>query len=194
MWRDLPKPEPFLMVAAPEIHWYLIWDSVPITARNMPTQQAAQQLEFLRDRIQNIGTAIFFNLSDSLLKLPTAIISNLNVDTQGNVWFYTRKPHSHVQSLETNFPVRLDFFKKGADYFLQVSGKAYVVTDGEVCNTVAATLGEPEVADVVLVRVKMLKVEYFETSTKPTTSWWQNTVQTVSGWFRNNSTPFYPAS
>ena len=159
----------------------------------MPSKQAAQQLEFLKNRIQNIGTAIFFNLSDSALKVPTAIIANLNVDTDGNVWFWARKPNRKVQELESSFPVRLDFFKKGLDYFLQVSGKGYVVTDAAVCNTVAAALGEPAMDNAVLVRVKMLKAEYFETATKPATNWWQNTVQAVTNWFRTGTQPYYPA-
>lgn len=160
----------------------------------MAKQAGNPQLDFLRDRIQNIGSAIFFNLSDSLLKIPTTLISNLNVDTEGNVWFWARRPNRNVQELETDFPVRLDFFKKGADYFLQVSGKGFVVSNEAICQTVAATLGQPEADDAILVRVKMLKAEYFETATKPTTSWWQNTVQAVSNWFGTGTQPYYPAS
>ena len=36
-----------------------------------------QQLTFLQDKIQQIGSAIFFNQSDSVLKLPTSLVNTI---------------------------------------------------------------------------------------------------------------------
>lgn len=162
----------------------------------MPTLQQNQQLHFLQNKIQEIGSAIFFNLSDSVLKLPTSIVSTLAVDDYGYVWFFVKKPNQKIQEFEKEFPVRLDFFKKGIEYFLQVSGKGWVVTDPEEVNTIQQVVSAIKPGtDAVLVKVKMLKADYYETQTRTTQSWWQNAIHTFNTWLGNNtSTTYYPAS
>ena len=163
---------------------------------NMATNQ---QLNFLQEKIQEIGSAIFFNLSDSILKLPTSIVTSLKVDDYGYVWFFIQKPKQSLKEFETEFPVRLDFFKKGKAYFLQVTGKGRVVNDPEEVNFFAQPEEAKQLAsnEMVLVKVKMMKAEYYETKTTPN-SWWQNAVSTFSTWFRNSNhfrpDIYYPAS
>jgi len=160
-----------------------------------------QQLHFLQQKIEQIGSAIFFNQSDSVIKLPTSLVSTVKVDDYGFVWFFVNRPGKKMQEFETEFPARMDFFRKGVDYFLQVSGKGWVVTDPE---EVSGFFGHNRgidsniMADALLIKVKMLKAEYFETQTRLNTSWWQNAVDFVSGWFRHSSHPgassYSPAS
>src|SRR5438309_8116387 len=122
-----------------------------------------QQLNFLQEKIQEIGSAIFFNLSDSVLKLPTSIVTTLNVDDYGFVWFFMQRPKQDLKEFETEFPVRLDFFRKGISYFLQVTGKGYVVTDPEevtFCMAVPEEMKELVIKDMVLVKVKIMKAEF----------------------------------
>ena len=168
--------------------------------------QVNQQLTFLQEKIREIGSAIFFNQSDSVLKLPTSIVNTLRVDDYGFVWFYIQKPKQDLREFDKEFPVRLDFFRKGTQYFLQVTGKAFMVIDPEEINTLEDTLPE----DVkqkgegnVLVKVKILKAEYHDTSSAPraaNTSWWQNAVSSVYTWFRHSNGSYqrpevyYPAS
>jgi len=160
---------------------------------------AINQLNFLQEKIQEIGSAIFFNLSDSVLKLPTSIVSTLQVDDYGFVWFFMQKPKQHLKEFETDFPVRLDFFRKGMSYFLQVMGKGWVVTDPEEMNTISYLPEEAKrlaMNEMVLVKVKIMKAEYYEKSAGRL-SWWQNVVNTFTSWFRNgNYRPdtYYPAS
>lgn len=152
----------------------------------MQVSQQNQQLVFLQDKIRQIGSAIFFNLSDSVLKLPTSVVNTIRVDDYGYVWFFVKKPNQQLQEFETEFPVRLDFFKKGMEYFLQVAGKAWSVTDPEEVSAFMELNTEITPAmmeDMVLVKVKMLKAEYYETQTRTKTSWWQNAVNTVVTWF-----------
>ena len=56
-----------------------------------------QQLNFLQEKIREIGSAIFFNQSDSVLKLPTSIVSTLKVDDYGFVWFFIQKPKQSLK-------------------------------------------------------------------------------------------------
>jgi hypothetical protein len=161
---------------------------------------ANQQLNFLQERIEEIGSAIFHNLSDAVLKLPTSIVTTLKVDEYGFVWFYAEKRSQKLNEFEQEFPVKLDFYKKGKG-FLQVMGKGYVVSDPEEMNTVVAL---PEDAkklkeeNCALVKVKILKAEYFETNASHKTSWWQQAWITVSGWFSHNpyrpDNTYFPAS
>lgn len=160
-----------------------------------------QQLNFLQEKIQEIGSAIFFNLSDSVLKLPTSIVSTLKVDEYGYVWFFIQKPKQNLKEFETEFPVRLDFFRKGKSYFLQVSGKGWMVNDPEEMNSFVSLPDEALQAaatDMVLVKVKILKAEYYETKSSSRNSWWNNAVNTVTTWFRSpNHYPadtYFPAS
>lgn len=82
-----------------------------------------QQLSFLQEKIQEIGSAIFFNLSDSVVKLPTSIVNTLHVDDYGYVWFFVQKARKTLKEVETEFPVRMDFFKKGVDSFCRSQEK-----------------------------------------------------------------------
>jgi len=159
-----------------------------------------QQLNFLQEKIQEIGSAIFFNLSDSVLKFPTSIVTTLKVDDYGYVWFFIQRPRQDLKEFETEFPVRLDFFRKGKSCFLQVNGKGWVVNDPEAMNAFVALPEEARTTaahEMVLVKVKIMKAEYYETKTTRS-SWWQHAVSTVSTWFRtsNNYRPdiYYPAS
>ncbi len=162
-------------------------------------QHSSQQLNFLQEKIQQIGSAIFFNLSDSVLKLPTSLVSTLKVDDYGYVWFFVKKPKQQLQEFENEFPVRLDFFKKGSDYFLQVMGKGFVVNDPEEINTLKMSEEWNKLVcdDMVLVKVKMIKAEYYETQSRANTSWWQNAINSITAWFgTNNVNPniYFPAS
>ena len=166
----------------------------------MATHQQTQQ-SFLQEKIEQIGSAIFFNQSDSILKLPTSVISTIKVDDYGYVWFFVKKPKQNVLEFDNDFPVRLDFFKKGIEYFLQVSGKGWMVTDPEEMCAFLEMYNDvdPSVMDNnVLVKVKMMKAEYFETQTRTKHSWWANALNTVSTFFRhtNNvgSNTYFPAS
>lgn len=159
-----------------------------------------QQLNFLQEKIREIGSAIFFNLSDSVLKLPTSIVTSLSVDEYGYVWFYIQKPRQNLKEFETEFPVRLDFFKKGKGAFLHVMGKGWMVNDPEEVNSlvpVPVDLNQELANNMVLVKVKMLKAEYYETRTTRN-SWWQHAVSSVTTWFRNSNhyrpEIYYPAS
>jgi general stress protein 26 len=148
-----------------------------------------QQLQFLQGKIKEINSAIFFNLSDAVLKFPTTLVSTLKVDDYGYVWFFVKKPKQNITEFETEFPVRLDYFKKGTEYFLQIMGKAKVITDPEEVNNFIFTTKElegQEVEDCVLVKVKMMKADFQQTQSRTANSWWANAVFYFFTWFRSS--------
>lgn len=148
-----------------------------------------QQLQFLQEKIQEINSAILFNLSDSVLKFPTTIVTTLKVDDYGYVWFFVKKPKQNLKEFETEFPVRLDYFKKGVDCFLQVMGKAWVITDPEELNSFISLVdgvSHEDVDNLVLMKVKMMKADYQETHSRTGKAWWGNAFSSLFTWFRSS--------
>lgn len=160
-----------------------------------------QHLDFLQERIEEIGSAIFYNLSNSVLRLPTSVVTSLKVDEYGFVWFCLQKPKQHLSQFEQEFPVKLDFYKKGKGFFLQVAGKAFVVTDPEEMN--AYVSGSEDIKkfagdSVVLLKVKIQKADCYQTNTSGKISWWQQALGSITTWFKHNpyrsDNTYFPAS
>jgi len=141
-----------------------------------------QQLHFLQKKIQDIGSAIFFNLSNAVLKLPTSIVTTLKVDEGGYIWFFIQRPKQQLNEFEKEFPVRMDFFRKGKDYSIQIMGKGWVVSDSE---ELAMSIDVPEnvkqkaLSQLVLIKVKMHKADFYENITGQKSSWLQNALNTL---------------
>jgi len=134
-------------------------------------------LGFVREKINEIGSALFFSQNNSVLRLPATVVKALEVDEVGQVWFFLHRPTQSLQEFDREFPARLDFYRKGMQYFLQVAGRASIVTDPEEINQLEG-LGLPEETclkareEMILVRLKILKADYFSTvSDKRTFSW-----------------------
>ena len=160
-----------------------------------------QQLTFLQERIEEIGSAIFYNLSEAVLKLPTSIVNTVKMDEYGFVWFVVQRPTQRLNEFEQEFPVKMDFYKKGKGYFLQVAGKGLVVNYQEEMNGLENFLDdqkEVEKGSLALVKVKIQKAEYYETRSMQNTSWWQTAWTTMMTWFRHDAfrsgDMFFPAS
>ncbi|MEJ7913119.1 MAG: hypothetical protein WKF70_08190 [Chitinophagaceae bacterium] len=147
-----------------------------------------QQLHFLQEKVRDIGSAIFYNQSEAVLKLPTSLVTTLKVDDFGYVWFFIKKPKQDIRQFENEFPVRMDFFKKGVDYFVQAAGKGRVVVDPEELSVffkLHHDLDEHLATTAVLVKVKMVKAEYFETHTRVPATWWRNALVLFSTYLRH---------
>ena len=76
-----------------------------------------QQLAELQEKIESLGTAIFLNYSESVLRLPSSVIAAARVDEYGFIWFYASKWNDTIQVNDQAFPLRLSFFRKGVDFF-----------------------------------------------------------------------------
>jgi anaerobic selenocysteine-containing dehydrogenase len=130
----------------------------------------AYPLSFLQEKIQEIGSALFYNLSNAVLKFPSTVVNTLKVDDAGNIWFFVSRPEQRLSEFDWEFPAKMHFYKKGKGCFLQITGKACVVNDPEEVNSVQ---GIPEETlqkafhDMVLVKLKIGKVEYREYGQAP---------------------------
>ena len=57
----------------------------------------------LQEKIKNLGSAIFFNQSDAVLKLPTSIVRIVDIDEYGYIWFFMQKPPQLLNEFEKEF-------------------------------------------------------------------------------------------
>lgn len=119
---------------------------------------------FLKNKIMDLRQALFFNDSYSVLKFPISIINVLEVDDVGQIWFMVSRPAQHLNEFEKEFRARLAFYKKGKDFFLNVRGKACIVTDPEEIfnlDGIDAEAKKQAITSMVLIRMSVADVQYF---------------------------------
>lgn len=141
-----------------------------------PANTDNKNLYFLQDKIRELRTAIFYNESTALVKLPTSVVYILHTDDEGNLWFLLPQPTQVLDELETQFPVQLDFHKKGVSFNLQVSGTASVVTDKKIIRSLKrkAPAGSYKARQPYIgIKVKMVQAQYFDRSTNEKKSFLQ---------------------
>ena len=121
---------------------------------------------FLQNKIMDLQQALFFNDSQSVLKFPISIINVLQVDDVDQVWFMVNRPAQDLKEFEREFRARLDFYKKGKNYYMHVSGKVCIVNDPEEINNVHVLNDEMRKlasTTMVLIRMKISQTFYYPT-------------------------------
>jgi Pyridoxamine 5'-phosphate oxidase like len=143
-------------------------------------------LPFLQEKISDLRSALFFSLSDAVLKMPTTIVTALRVDEVGQVWFFINRPMQNLQEFDREFPARLEFFKKGKSFYLKILGKACIVNDPEEVNGLVSVPEEVKskaMSQLVLVKVKIQSAEYRD-NTSPATIGWLHAIRAqLNKWF-----------
>ncbi|RYY62314.1 MAG: hypothetical protein EOO05_03325 [Chitinophagaceae bacterium] len=119
-------------------------------------------LQFIKEKISQIRTAIMYNMSNELVRLPNSVVESVNVDDQGHVWFVCKPPVQGIEHIEHHFPVRLHFYKKGTGCRLEVSGKATIITNEYTSYFASDENG----VRPLLLKMDMLHVEYTEPQEK----------------------------
>lgn len=154
----------------------------------MNTQTAQEtQAQMLKNKMIELQSALFFNDSSSIVKLPTHVISEIEIDEEEQIWFVIPKPVQHIDAFDKEIPAKLDFFKKGLEFFVKVSGTAYIITDREEIEyhpTLTAEMKERMKGDrVIAMKVRMQDAELIDNSPKPTKNWFQASRSQLSSWF-----------
>jgi len=143
-------------------------------------------LPFLQQKIYDLRSALFFSLSNAVLKMPTTIVTALKVDEVGQVWFFVNRPLQQIQEFDKEFPARLEFFKKGKPFFLKIMGKACIINDPEEVNglvSVSEEIKTKAMNQLVLVKVKIQSVEYVENADLETNGWLHSIRNHINRWF-----------
>lgn len=143
-------------------------------------------LPFLQEKISDLRSALFFSLSNAVLRMPTTIVTALKVDEVGQIWFFVNRPVQNIQEFDKEFPARLEFFRKGKSFYLKIIGKACIVNDPEELNdllNVSEEVKSKAMHQVVLVKVKMQSAEYVENTVTETGGLAQMIRAQLNKWF-----------
>ena len=139
---------------------------------------------FIKNRIQDLRTALFFNLGSSVLKFSTCIVTALKADEEGNIWFFVPMPKQNLEEFDREFLTRLDFFRKGKLFFLSITGRAALVHDHhETDRVIGAEFMEEARRVLVLVRVNILHADYFEASERMELDWLSSVGNGLYTWY-----------
>ncbi len=122
-------------------------------------------LHFIAEKIEEINMAIFYCHSNSPLKINNTIIHTYKVDDNGCICFFINRPSQLISQFDQEFPVGLNYFKKGKNYFMNIFGKARIINDPEEL-AYQTDLSQEELNSALttqlLIRVKILKVDFYD--------------------------------
>jgi hypothetical protein len=122
-------------------------------------------LFFLQGKINDLQTALFYNLSGSVFKTPTSVIYSLKTDDCGQIWF-CMPVNGSINELDKEFPSLLQFFKKGKHFHVKINGRAFIVNDPEEVNAISwaddKMKNDAIAGKMMLLKVKIQYADYFE--------------------------------
>jgi len=151
-------------------------------------------LPFLQEKISDLRSALFYSLTNAVLKMPTTIVTALKVDEVGQVWFFVNRPMQNIQEFDKEFPARLEFFRKGKSFYLKILGKACIVNDPEELNglvNVSEDIKSKAMNQLVLVKIKIQSAEYVENPPAETNGWINAVRAQFNKWFGYQHQPGY---
>ena len=144
-------------------------------------------LPFLQGKIKVLENAFFFPVMHSVLNIPVRIVKALEVDELGQIWFTIPHPAQYIAEFDKEFLAKLDFFKKGINFYLKIAGTAFVVTDPEEINSLCLLSEELKQTarknEIVLLKVKIQYADYFKNAPKLSTSRKTNLPTSIYKWF-----------
>ncbi len=143
-------------------------------------------LEFLRNKINEIKIALFKSESDFELQLPNNIVQTLRVEDDGTVWFFTACNGNHARFMDKSFYAWLNYYKKDTGCRLELSGKATMVID-EDSYFAADSDGSTGAYTPVLIKMKIMQAEYFENKMATEITWTDKIKSAVAGLFLSPS-------
>ncbi|MEP7377105.1 MAG: hypothetical protein ABI675_27135 [Chitinophagaceae bacterium] len=115
-------------------------------------------LEFIREKINQVRSAIMYSYSDDVIRIPNNIVSAVKVDEEGQLWFVCDRPPYMPEQYPSSFPARLHFYRKGKFFHIEVSGPASIINDVQHDSNSAETR--------MLIKMEMKNIIYTETPDK----------------------------
>ena len=115
------------------------------------------KLMFIKNKLQQIKSAVMYSTNSNTTRLPNDIVEFESVDDDGLLWFSAHIPRSWVKAYELHFPAKLIFYRKGVDYYVEITGTAVVV------NKQDAIHGSINNGGKLLLKMVPYYIEYTET-------------------------------
>ncbi len=131
-------------------------------------------LQFIREKIYEIKTAVMYSMSNGVVRLPNSIVQVVKIDEEGNLWFVCTPSMRQLDPAECVFPARLHFYRKGKFFRVEVSGKATIMNN----EAVTTQPGEKP----LLIKMTMNNVEYNQAQEKRPKSKLETVVTDTYKW------------
>ena len=118
------------------------------------------KLLFIKNKLQQIKSAVMYSATGNIARLPNDIVEFESVDDDGLLWFSANVPRNWVKAYELHFPAKLLFYRKGVDYYVEITGTAVVVNKQDVMHGGNLQGGK------LLLKMVPYYIEYTETGKK----------------------------
>ncbi|MEJ0104832.1 MAG: hypothetical protein WDO19_20760 [Bacteroidota bacterium] len=126
-------------------------------------------LQFIREKINTLKTAVMYANTANAVNIGNDIVTALKIDDEGQLWLLANRPALHTtDDILHNFHARLHFFKKGADFFIEVSGKASIVSRCSLYLNykIFDTNLMSKYQNKIVIKLALTVIEYTEPGTK----------------------------
>lgn len=145
-------------------------------------------ISFLREKIEDIRSALFFSMSESVLRLPNSLVSALQVDEIGNIWVLAPRPKQQLREFEQRFPVQLNFYQKGKDFYLNIAGNARIVLEPSELDEMLDILHVQKniLKKWILIKVQISDAQYHDTTPLIKNNWLTNLYAQLNKWLFPN--------
>ena len=118
------------------------------------------KLLFIKNKLQQIKSAVMYSTNSNTVRLPNDIVEFESVDDDGLLWFSAHIPRHWVKAYELHFPAKLIFYRKGVEYYVEITGTAVVVNKQDMM------LGTGNTGGKLLLKMVPYYMEYTETGKK----------------------------
>lgn len=146
-------------------------------------------VNFIQTRINEIGCALFSNDLEPEFCLFNNVIKTIKTDSKGTIWFLTSCKAECIKSLKGEFFACLNYYQKGKDFRLHITGKASIAETIDEVNGLKINSTE-----VVLIKYQIDKAEYFEYKTAHDISLKKRFKKYIDGVLFSNSHRLYDFS
>jgi len=90
------------------------------------------KLMFIKNKLEQIKSAVMYPTNGNVVRLPNDIVEFESVDDDGLLWFSAHGPRNWEKAYELHFPTKLIFYRKGCEYYVEITGTAVVVNKQDV--------------------------------------------------------------
>ena len=87
-------------------------------------------------KMTEIGTGLFYNFSEGLMKTPTSIIQIRHSDRQNNLYFDVPRPYQDMGGIERSFFSKILFFNRSCNMHVMAEGYATILDDQANCDKI----------------------------------------------------------
>ena len=151
--------------------------------KNLYNEDAVKKI---KDFVNDIEVCMFCTKVTDV-PFRTRQMATLEVDDEGNLWFFTGKSSDKNDEIKDNDTVQLIYAKNSDAHFLTITGHATVVHDkakkDELWNPIVKAYfpGGKEDPDLALLKVKPEAAHYWDTVYGKMVTWFKMAASAVTG-------------